>query len=129
MNPQPQPQPQPRVVIKNNTARDFAITVVAVVALLGLLVFGVMQLREKPKGNALKGEITEKVFTPLKEEIVEFSGRHLKATRESDGDYLFKVRVDSENGRVFEVPVPKSIYVSKKVGDSMTFIRPKSEQK
>ncbi|MEO7318618.1 MAG: hypothetical protein ABIZ56_06495 [Chthoniobacteraceae bacterium] len=121
--------PQPRVVIQNNTMRDAAVAIVAVVALLALLVFGIMQLREKPTGNALRGEIIEKVFTPMKEEIVEFSGRRMKSNRQSDGDYLFKVRVDSEGGRVFEVPVVKSIYVSKKVGDSMTFIRPESEQK
>ena len=123
------PVPQPRVVIKSNTMRDAAVTIVAAVVLLALLVFGIMQLREKPKGNALRGEIIEKVFTPMKEEIVEFSGRRMKSTRQSDGDYLFKVRVDSEDGRIFEVPVAKSIYVSKKEGDSMTFIRPKSEQK
>ena len=123
------PAPPPRVVIKNNTVREVAVTIVAVVALLALLVFGIMQLREKPKGNALRGEIIEKVFTPMKEEIVEFSGRHMKSNRQSDGEYVFKVRVDAEGGHVFEVPVPKSIYVSKKEGDSMTFIRPKSEQK
>lgn len=124
MNP---PTP-PRVVIKTNSAREVAITIISVVLLLGLLVFGVMQLREKPQGNSLTGEIVEKVFTPMKEEIVEFNGRRLKAAHASEGEYVFKVRVDSEAGRVFEVPVPKSIYVSKEKGDSMKFIRPQSEQ-
>ena len=123
------PVPPPRVVIKNNTARDAAITLAAVVLLVALLAAGVMQLREKPGGNSLRGEIIEKVFTPMKEEVVEFSGRRMKSNRQSEGEYVFKVRVDSEGGRVFEVPVAKSIYVSKNQGDSMTFIRPKSEQK
>ena len=123
------PSPLPRVVIKTNSARDMAITIVAVVLLVAALVFGVMQLRDKPQGNSLKGEIVEKVFTPMKEEIVEFSGRRLKAARESEGEFVLKVRVDSEGGRVFEVPVTKGIYVSKTTGDSLTFIRPKSEQK
>ena len=123
------PAPQPRVVIKSNTARDAVITIVAVVLLVTLLIFGVMQLREKPAGNSLRGEIVEKVFTPMKEEIVEFNGRRMKSNRQSEGEFMFKVRVDSEGGRVFEVPVPKSIYVSKKTGDAITFIRPKSEQK
>ena len=123
------PAPQPRVVIKSNAARDAVITIAAVTALVALLIFGVVQLREKPQGNSLRGEIIEKVFTPMKEEIVEFNGRRMKSNRESDGEYMFKVRVDSEGGRVFDVPVPKSIYVSKNPGDAMTFIRPKSEQK
>ena len=123
------PAPQPRVVIKSNTARDAVITIAAVTALVALLIFGVMQLREKPMGNSLRGEIIGKVFTPMKEEIVEFNGRRMKSNRESDGEYMFKVRVDSEEGRLFEVPVSKAIYASKNQGDSMTFIRPKSEQK
>ena len=123
------PAPPPRVVIQDHPARDAAITIVAVIALLALLFFGVMQLREKPKGNALRGEIIEKIFTPMKEEVVEFSGRRMKSNRQSDGEYAFKIRVDSEGGRVFEVPVPKSVYVSKDKGDAMTFIRPQSEQK
>ena len=123
------PAPQPRVVIKNNTARDAVITIVAVVLLVALLIFGVMQLREKPAGNSVRGEIVEKVFTPMKEEIVEFNGRRMKSNRQSEGEFVLKVRVDSEGGRVFDVPVPKSIYVSKKQGDAITFIRPKSEQK
>ena len=123
------PAPQPRVVIKSNTARDAAITIAAVALLVALLIFGVMQLREKPHGNSLRGEIIGKVFTPMKEEIVEFNGRHMKSNRQSEGEFVLKVRVDSEGGRVFDVPVPKSIYVSKNPGDAMTFIRPKSEQK
>ena len=122
------PAPQPRVVLKSHTARDAAITIAVVILLVAALAFGVMQLREKPRGNSLRGEIIGKNFAPMKEEIVEFSGRRMKSSRQSEGEYIFKVRVDSEGGRVFDVPVPKSIYVSKNTGDAMTFIRPKSEQ-
>ena len=123
------PAPQPRVVIKNNTVRDAAITILLVVLALGLLAFGVTQLREKPAGNTLTGEIVGREFTPMKEQIVEFNGRHLKQTRESDGEFGLKVRVDSEGGRVFEVPVTKAVWQAKKDGDSFKFVRPKSEQK
>ena len=123
------PAPQPRVVIKNNTVRDAAITILVVAVGLGLLAFGITQLREKPAGNTLTGEITGREFTPMKEQIVEFSGRHLQQTRESDGEFVLKVRVDSESGRVFDVPVAKAVYQMKKDGDSLTFVRPKSEQK
>ena len=123
------PDPQPPVIVKKNATRDMAITIVFVVLLVAALGFGVVKLRDNPQGNSLRGEIVEKVFIPMKEEIVEFSGRRLKSTRESEGEYVLKVRVDSEGGRVFDVPVPKSLYVSKEKGDSLKFIRPKSEQK
>jgi hypothetical protein len=38
------------------------------------------------------------------------------------------VRVEAEN-RTYDVPVEQPVYESKKVGDSLTFIRPRSEQK
>ena len=123
------PAPPPRVVLKNTTGRDTVIAAVCIVAILALLVWGVMQLGEKPAGNKLTGKIVAKEFTPMKVETVEFKGRHLKATRESDGEFLFKVRVDSEGGRVFDVPVSKATYQAKKEGDSMEFVRPRSEQK
>ena len=123
------PAPQPRVVLKNHTVRDAAIAAACIAAILALLVWGVAQLREKPAGNTLTGEIIAKEFTPLKEEIVEFSGRRLKATRQSEGEFVFKVRVASEGGRIFDVPVTKAAYQAKKEGDAMTFVRPRSEQK
>ena len=123
------PGPQPRVVLKNNSARETAIAIMCIAAILGALVWGVMQLREKPAGNRLTGEIVAKEFTPLKEEIVEFKGRSLKATRSSDGEFVLKVRVAAEGGRVFDVPVTKATYQMKKEGDAMEFVRPKSEQK
>ena len=123
------PAPQPRVVLKNNTVRDAVIAATCIAAILALLVWGVTQLREKPTGNMLTGEIVAKEFTPMKEEVVEFSGRHLKSTRASDGEFVLKVRVDSEGGRVFDVPVTKADYQAKKEGDSMTFVRPRSEQR
>ena len=123
------PAPQPRVVLKNNTVRDAVIAAVCIAAILAVLVWGVMQLGEKPAGNKLTGKIVAKEFTPMKEEVVEFKGRHLKATRQSEGEFILKVRVDSEGGRVFDVPVSKTAYQAKKEGDSMSFVRPKSEQK
>ena len=123
------PAPPPRVVLKNNSVRDAAIAGACILAILALLGWGVTQLREKPMGNMLTGEIVAKEFTPMKEETVEFKGRHLKSTRSSDGEFVLKVRVASEDGRVFDVPVTKAVYVSKKEGDAMTFVRPRSEQK
>jgi hypothetical protein len=125
MNP---PSPAP-VQVKSTTRRDTVIAGFFIVGILALLAYGVVQLAEKPKGNMLTGEVVGREFKPLKEQLVEFSGNTLKRTRESEGEYTLKVRVDSEGGRVFEVPVSKATYESKKPGDSLEFMRPLSEQK
>ena len=121
--------PGPRVVLKNNAVRDALIAVACAVLILGVLGYAVLNVSKKPQGNMLSGKVVEKVFTPLKEEIVEFSGRKLKGVRESEGEYVLKVRVDAEEGRVFEVPVSQTTYRLKDVGDTLEFIRPRSEQK
>ena len=121
--------PGPRVVLKNNAVRDALIAVACAVLILGVLGYAVLNVSKKPQGNMLSGRVVEKVFTPLKEEIVEFSGRKLKGVRESEGEYVLKVRVDAEEGRVFEVPVSQTAYRMKNVGDTLEFIRPRSEQK
>ena len=41
---------------------------------------------------------------------------------------MLKVRVEKEN-RVYEVPVEKPMYESKKEGDEMMFLRPESERR
>ena len=79
-------------------------------------------------GNKLTGVVTGKEFTPFKERQIDFSGRKIEAAREVDGEYVLKVRVDSEH-RTYEVPVEKPVYETKKAGDSFTFLRPLSEQR
>ena len=122
------PSPAP-VPVKSTALRDAVIAGVFIVGFLALLAYGIAQLAEKPKGNVLTGEVVGREFKPLKEQLVEFSGNTLKRTRESDGEYTLKVRVDSEGGRVFDVPVSQATYESKKPGDSLQFMRPLSEQK
>jgi hypothetical protein len=123
MNP-----PAPRVVLKNHTLRDALIAGLVALLILGVLIYGMAHVSQKPKGNTLTGRIIAKEFIPLKEQMVEFSGRRLKGTRESDGEYVFKVQVDSEAGRMFDVPVTKGLYQTKREGDSLTFVRPRDEQ-
>lgn len=123
------PTPAPRVVVRRTTLRDTIIAGVLAALILGFIVYGVRHMAQPVQGNKLTGVIVEKQFTPLKEQMVEFSGRALKGTKESEGEHVLKVRVDSEAGRVFEVPVEKSLYDFKKVGDSLTFMRPPSEQR
>lgn len=121
--------PAPKLVVRSTTLRDALVAGVIAVLVLGFIAYGIRHMAQPVAGNKLTGVVVEKVFIPLKEQQVEFSGRKLKAVREIEGEYLLKVRVDAEKGRVFDVPVVKSLYDLKGVGDSLTFIRPPSEQR
>ena len=123
------PGPPPKVVIPKTTLRDALIAGVLALAVLGFIAYGIRHMAQPVTGNKVTGVIIEKQLIPLKEQMVEFSGRSLKGVKESEGEHVLKVRVDAEKGRVFEVPVAKSLYDLKKVGDSLTFIRPPSEQR
>ncbi len=124
MNP-----PEPRVVLPDTRRRDTIIAVVTGAVLLGFVGYGVMTM-SKPheSANTLIGVVVAKQFTPQKEQQVSFSGRRLEGTKEIDGEFVLKVRVEKEN-RTYDVPVEKPIYHAKKEGDSLEFVRPPSEQR
>jgi hypothetical protein len=125
----PTDRPPPKVVVRNTTMRDAIVAGIIGALALGVLVYGVLHMGSPVQGNKLTGVVVEKQFVPLKEKQIEFSGKTIKGVRESDGDYALKVRVESEQGRIYEVPVAKSLYEAKKVGDPLTFVRPPSEQR
>jgi hypothetical protein len=120
--------PAPRVVIPSTTKRDALVAIVAGLLVLAFVGYGIMQMSRPVAGNKLTGVIVGKTFTPQKEQQIDFSGRKIERTREIDGEYVLKVRVEAEQ-RVYEVPVEKPMYESKKEGDAMTFLRPESEQR
>lgn len=119
----------PKLVLPSTRLQDAIVAGVIAVLVLGFLAYGIRHMAQPVAGNKLTGVVVEKVFLPLKEQQVEFSGKKLKAVREVEGEFILRVRVDAEKGRVFEVPVAKSLYDLKGVGDSLTFIRPPSEQR
>jgi hypothetical protein len=111
----------------NNTiARDAVIAVLSAVLALGLLAYAIATLGQRPT-PVLTGVILEKELTPGPEQQISFGKKGLKA-EPMEGEYVLKVRVEKEN-RVFEVPVEKVTYEGKKVGDSLTFLRPPSERR
>jgi len=115
------------VVVPGTGKREAVIAIVLGLIILAFLGYGVMHMASPVQGNKLTGVVLEKTFTPQKEQQVSFSGRKIEGTKEVDGEYVLKVRVDSQN-RTYEVPVEKPLYESKQVGDSITFMRPPSEQ-
>ena len=123
MNP-----PVPRLVIPSTTKRDALVAIVAGLLVLGFVIYGIIQMSRPVPGNTLTGVIVGKIFTPQREQIIDFSGRKIERAREIDGEYVLKVRVEPDK-RVYEVPVEKPVYESKKEGDSITFLRPESEQR
>ena len=123
------PKPTAPFVVRSTTARDTIIAILVATVILGFLGYGVFHMSQPVQGNQLTGTVVAKKFTPLKEQFVDFDGRKLKGTRESEGEYVLKVRVDADGGRVYEVPVAKGLFEAKKEGDSVTFMRPRSEQR
>ena len=118
----------PRVVIPSTTKRDAFVAIIAGLFVLAFVGYGIFQMSRPVPGNTLTGVVVGKIFTPQKEQIIDFSGRKIERTREIDGEYVLKVRVETDQ-RVYEVPVEKPMYEVKKEGDSMTFLRPDSEQR
>jgi hypothetical protein len=115
-------------VLPATTKRDALLATIAGLLILGFIVFGVVEMSRPVAGNKLTGVILEKSFAPQKERQVDFTGGRIDRTREIDGEYVLKVRVEKEN-RVYDVPVEKALYESRKVGDSITFMRPESEHR
>jgi hypothetical protein len=108
--------------------RDAIIAIVFGLIILGFIAYGIMHMAAPVQGNKLSGVVVEKVFTPRREKQISFKGGKIEEMKEIEGEFLLKVRVDSQN-RTFEVPVEKALYDSKQVGDWITFLRPPSEQR
>lgn len=124
------PKPAAPFVVRSTTARDTFIAILVATVILGFLGYGIFHMSQPVQGNQLTGTVAAKKFTPLKEQFVDFDGRKLKGTRESEGEYVLKVRVDgADGGRIYEVPVAKGLFEAKKEGDKVIFMRPRSEQK
>jgi hypothetical protein len=120
--------PKPRIIIPSTSRRDLLIAVAAGLLVLTFIGYGVMRMAAPETGNKLTGIVVGRQFTPFKERQVSFNGRKIEGVEEIDGEYDLKVRVDAMH-KTYDVPVEKSLYEAKKDGDTLTFIRPPSEQR
>ena len=120
--------PQPRIIIPNTSRRDLVIAVAVGLLVLAFIAYGVIRMAAPEAGNKLTGIVVGREFTPFKERQVSFNGRKIEGVQEIDGEYVLKVRVDAVH-RTYDVPVEKPVYESKKDGDTLTFLRPPSEQR
>jgi hypothetical protein len=124
----PAPAKAPRVIVASTSKRDAFIAVLIGLVVLAFVGYGIVHMAQPEKGNKLTGTVIEKVFKPQKEQQISFSGRRIEGTKEIAGEYVLKVRVESEK-RTYEVPVEQALYEAKNLGDSLTFLRPESEQR
>src|SRR5687767_10707512 len=113
----------PRTIVSNTSVRDTVIAVVAGALVLAFVLYGIMTMSKPGSRNTLTGTVIAKHFTPMPERQINFSGRKLEGVKEIEGEYVLEVRVEEEN-RTFQVPVERSLYESRKVGDSLKFVRP-----
>jgi len=120
----------PLLVVQNTTRRDAIIAAATGIIALAVIGFGFVQfanMAQRAKRSTLTGVVIEKQFSPAPEQQITV-GRSGLRERRIDGEYVLKVRVDPEGGRIFEVPVEKKMFDEKKVGDSLMFLRPPSER-
>ena len=122
--------PTPRVVVPNTKFRETLFAIACGVLVLGFVVYGVMTMGAKQQpasANTLSGKVVAKKFIPgPKEEEISFGSKGVRA-RKHAGEYLLEVRVESER-RTFDVPVDAGTYQAASIGDTQTFLRPRSEQ-
>jgi hypothetical protein len=124
------PVRRPIVATPTGSKRDTFIALLCGGAVLALVIAGMLALsaqKGKPSGNQLTGTIVAKHHSGEVEKEISVGRKGLKS-KQIDSGFSFDVLVEAEN-RTYEVPVDEGRYISRKVGDKQTFIRPRNEQK
>ena len=128
MNPKPAssaPQPRPRVVVSGVNRRDILIGALIALALGGFIALAIFQSAKSPE-NLLTGVIREK-NPPAERETLMTVSRKGVTEKTADTGYSLKVWVGSQK-REYDVMVMQELWEQKKVGDTLEFLRPPSEQ-
>lgn len=121
-----QQKPYKPFVVKSTMGRDVTIAVIAGVALLGFVLWGIFHMSQDVGGHSLlTGKITGRHFEPQKEEQMTV-GRGGLDEKDLDGIYTMDVR--TPDGRTYTVYVEKPIYESHQVGDELSFLPPATTQ-
>ena len=109
-------------VVKSTRTRDVTIAVVAGIALLAFVVWGILHMSQDVTGHSLlTGKIVSKHFEPQPEEQLSL-GKGGLDEKNLDGIYTMEVR--TPDGQTYKVFVEKPVYESHKVGDDLTFLPP-----
>jgi hypothetical protein len=134
MNGAPQPIPArpipPRVVIPSTKKRDTLIAVGVGGALLALIAVGISLTGGRigqPSANQLTGIVVAKHESGEVEKEISFNKKGMKS-KETDSGYSIDVKTEP-GGRIYELPVSRELWETRKIGDKQSFIRPPSEQR
>lgn len=125
------PNPASRVYVAKSSGREVLIAIGIAVAVLAVIIWGIYVVSKepsKPSRNFLSGTIVAKHDIGEREELLSVGHSKGVDIKQGETGYSFDVKVEPE-GRIYELPVTKKMYESKKVGDRQDFIRPKSEQR
>jgi hypothetical protein len=128
--PRPRPVVRRPVVVAESSKRDTVIALLCGGGVLLLIVLGMYVLHSeqgKPSMNQLTGVIVAKHDSGEKEKEISIGRKGLKS-QETDSGFSFTVHVEGES-HDYEVPVNEGKYLTSKLGDKLTFIRPPSEQR
>ena len=122
----PQP-PRPRVVIVNRwSRRDIIIGLLIALAVIGFIAFAVLNTGGYKERNKVTG-IVRAHNSPGPREMLMTVSRKGVTEKTADTGYSLNIWVESEK-REYEVMVSKEDWDKAKDGDTMSFLRPKSEQ-
>ncbi len=122
---QPPSSAATRRILPDTKWRDALIAVAAGTLVLGFVLYAVFSLGKQANSTGwTQGVIVGKEFVsrPETQITVGQGGVH---SRKLAGDYLFRVRVPQENGKVYAVFVDPSVYAAQREGNRYDFIRPK----
>jgi hypothetical protein len=120
-----------RFYVAKSSKREVFIAVGIALGVLAIIVWGIYVVSKepsKPSRNFLSGTIVAKHDIGEREQLLSVGRSKGVDIKQGETGYSFDVKVGAE-GRIYELPVTKKMYESKKVGDRQDFIRPKSEQR
>jgi hypothetical protein len=118
------PRPANHRALPSPRLRDAAIASAAGAAVLAFILFAIFYFsRQADSTGGLTGTIIAKSFVPRPETQITF-GQGGLSSRAIAGEYIFRVRVPAEGGRIYRVSVSAATYGNHEVGETFYFLRP-----
>jgi hypothetical protein len=124
-SPQPQPE-KPKVVVPGVSRRDIVIGILIAVAILSFVLLAIFYSGSPPR-NLITGVIKSHGSSGERETLLTVSRKGV-SEKTADTGYWVKVWVESEK-REYDVMIEKDVWLKKKDGDTIQFLRPPSEQR
>lgn len=121
------PGKKPVLVVSGYSRRDLIFGIFLAIAVLGFIVFAVIRTGSEKSPNLLTGTVEGHYQTGEKETLLNVSRKGVNG-KTADTGYYVKVRVPAE-GKTYDVMVSEADWNRHKIGATINFIRPPSEQR